>query len=516
MEYTFILPVNIDLDSIIEANPVTHIHGFKKYKLMYVLHTLSDIPSNNKDLCKEDGYIPINAELLRNQIGREYDNYLTYLIDVGIVESDNYFSRPAHKSRGYRFTPPYQTSLKQETISIGKVLWDKLHSFPVKGVRPDTSEDQSLSELAAIHRKSLLEKLPVKSKSLNQGELYTYHILTRERFSFAYKWLDERGLQIDAEAAHTYNEWLHEMRMSTTALREEYYNRKRRRWQYKDPHVQYRANYCNIEKLRTGDYQGLFDTNVFRFHTPLSNMKSELRNFITWKGKNLVAVDLSSSQPALLTGLFDPDFWAGEKKFSLQSLPFYKPNDVFRSNSHLSYIITLCKNMRGQDGEFLPELREYISLIESGEFYSRFRELVNQKIGRELASHKEIKTMMFIVLFTDNRYFGQKAAGPKRLFREVFPSIYELTRSIKAKSSEVLPILLQRIESYIMYHKIVPRITYERPDLPIFPIHDSLVVTEGNEAYVEQIMSEEIQKAIGIRPHFKRDHWSPDKVLTSA
>jgi len=49
--------------------------------------------------------------------------------------------------------------------------------------------------------------------------------------------------------------------------------------------------------------------------------------------------------------------------------------------------------------------------------------------------------------------------------------------------------------------------------MPIFSIHDSLVVTKGNEAYVERVMFDEIYKAINIRPRFKMDHWSGDNLV---
>jgi hypothetical protein len=63
------------------------------------------------------------------------------------------------------------------------------------------------------------------------------------------------------------------------------------------------------------------------------------------------------------------------------------------------------------------------------------------------------------------------------------------------------------MESYLMYQRIVPRITYERPELPVFPIHDSLATLEGQENYVQEIMKQEISRAIHINPHFKIEQW---------
>jgi hypothetical protein len=58
----------------------------------------------------------------------------------------------------------------------------------------------------------------------------------------------------------------------------------------------------------------------------------------------------------------------------------------------------------------------------------------------------------------------------------------------------------------------VPRIASERPDLPIFTIHDSIVTTVGNEEYIEQVMREEIVRLTGLNPKFGIEYWSPKSL----
>lgn len=100
----FYVPENIDLDKLIEKNPISHIPGIHRDKLLYILHLLAEIPSNNKDLTNEEGYVPINAEILEKWIGKEYLDYLTSLQETGIIETDNQFIVGV-KSGGYRFPP---------------------------------------------------------------------------------------------------------------------------------------------------------------------------------------------------------------------------------------------------------------------------------------------------------------------------------------------------------------------------------------------------------------------------
>ena len=52
----------------------------------------------------------------------------------------------------------------------------------------------------------------------------------------------------------------------------------------------------------------------------------------------------------------------------------------------------------------------------------------------------------------------------------------------------------------------------ERPNLPIFTIHDSIVTTVGNEAYVQSVLKEELTKAIGWPPQVALDYWHPSNM----
>jgi hypothetical protein len=48
--------------------------------------------------------------------------------------------------------------------------------------------------------------------------------------------------------------------------------------------------------------------------------------------------------------------------------------------------------------------------------------------------------------------------------------------------------------------KICKRISIEKPSLPIFTIHDSIITTRGNESYIQLVMKEELEKGIGKVP----------------
>jgi hypothetical protein len=123
-----------------------------------------------------------------------------------------------------------------------------------------------------------------------------------------------------------------------------------------------------------------------------------------------------------------------------------------------------------------------------------------------------VKIAVFQVLFTDNRFIGQADAAPKRAFKNLFPSVYEVFALIKKADKTLLPRLLQRIESHLILQVVTKRIARERRTLPIFTIHDSIATTEGNVEYVKKIFEEELYNAIGYLPTLSVEHWHPSRM----
>ena len=86
----------------------------------------------------------------------------------------------------------------------------------------------------------------------------------------------------------------------------------------------------------------------------------------------------------------------------------------------------------------------------------------------------------------------------------------KILEDYKDQDNRYLSLLLQQIESTLILKHIVPRIASERPDLPIFTIHDSVATTVGNEEYIERVMREEIERLTGLQPKFGIEYWDPN------
>jgi hypothetical protein len=147
---------------------------------------------------------------------------------------------------------------------------------------------------------------------------------------------------------------------------------------------------------------------------------------------------------------------------------------------------------------------EYENYVNSGEFYKKLADAIYPSITFD---KQNMKTMIFTILFSNNRFIGQPGAEPKKDFRDAFPNVYELFKLIKVKNHRALAHLLQRIESKIMIESVASRIAKERPNLPFFTVHDSIATIEGNEDYVANIIKEEVLLLTNLNVNLGLENW---------
>ena len=86
--------------------------------------------------------------------------------------------------------------------------------------------------------------------------------------------------------------------------------------------------------------------------------------------------------------------------------------------SNLSSFIMVCKSSETQSPK---GFQAYIDECENGALYEFIQSELKDKCQILIEDRKTLKEILFTTLFTDNRYFGQKGAEPKRLFKQLFP-----------------------------------------------------------------------------------------------
>jgi hypothetical protein len=458
------IPRNLDLDKMLADNPPAfkyHIDNFK-----HILGLITEIPSKNKDILNKGEYVPINGTILQKYI-HDYRKHLDYLIDNDVIETDNHFI-PGEKSKSYRFTYNYQQFLKP--VSITKA--------------------------------SLIKNLSTISP---------YQLRMRKKYNYLYQWFTP-DLKIDFEAAHQY---LCNRLKEDTILKAS----NPRLYDKLNPLLRFNASYIAIQKIIAHDYHFSIDTSVGRCHTSLTTIHSKLREFIKFGNLKLVSIDIKNSQPCFSGLLLNPYFFqkiekGGEKSlFNIHST--FKNLNIKHKDKSINNI--LLSIMLVKEGESIANkgFKEYLNRVQDGSLYEFIQQEIHQKTGKNITDRKELKEVIFTVLFTDNRFIGQVKAKPKQLFRDIFPDVYNVFAAIKKHDSTLLPRLLQSIEADLMLNHVAKRISIERPDMPIFTIHDSITCPVGNEDYVKAVIEEEMLSKIRMKPTLKAEYWSPNENTSS-
>lgn len=491
---TILLPHNLNLEALLGENPPRV--RLRVENLKYILGLLSELPAYDHRLFtsqqEEALYVSLNAKLLKEKVGN-YHHYLRYLQDVGVLECNGTYL-VGYKSKGYRFTQAYQVKLIKGVISRPKL---------VKHTELEEQEDESVAQQYA-------------------------HLI--RHFD---------GLEIDYEQAQEYVDGLYE---------EESYSPKPKISQ--NAAIRYGAYQTMINHLveHTGRFK--VDTKGHRFHSPLTNLKKELRQFLTYKGEPLVALDLSCSQSYLATLLFNVDFYQSAEattRLALASLPaetqalfsedllariidyITKYNNVYSSISSIclpsspvcplmvekneveSHSSGMAVAKESTSKTEVDEIKTYLSFLADGKFYERLGEKIQRATGRSLKTRQQMKEVIFTVLFSMNREKHPALVSRKKAFAQVFPWISGLFELLKANDHSSLALLLQTIESEIFLNHIAQRITAERPEAPLFLIHDSVATTPAYIDYVESVMKEELKRAVGVVAHLKQEEWGGEK-----
>jgi hypothetical protein len=470
-ECKYYLPYNLDLRVLEKECPPSFVYSTDK--AMYLLSLINTIPANNRSkYADSEGWTPINSSTIQNVSIRNFPDYKKWFIQLGIIECDGQYI-PDEKSFSFRFTEEYRTPIVPVNFSTKCTFANKTQKL-LKPIDKDT-----------------------------------------QKYPYLHKWFN-KSLTIDDSAAICYlglRHMIDRKEDKTKAL------------------GRYNSAVIGVNKMTDSNHYFSVDTTAGRLHTNFTSMPKEIRNFTKYDGQELVSLDFKNSQPVMSTLLFAPQFWVknetiyeNEQKMvdlltNISVLDpyffnFYNLSSKFLPILNISTYTTYtyaCPLMLAEMGVPIEneDVGTYMTEVLKGELYEYIEKRVQELNGDyEERTRKEIKTMIFTIMFSSNK----KSSSEKDLFKQLFPSVNTMFAFIKRTKKELLPIMLQTIESKLFLDRIAGRIAQERPELPIFTIHDSITTTLGNESYVERIMEEETIKAIGVRPSIEASTWSQSNI----
>lgn len=485
---TFYLPSTLDLDAIVAQNPVDF-NPFKIDKLAYLLHLISAIPVTNKNIKTPLGFVPLHSTAMQNVV-QNYKDYMDYAERTLIIIRDPSYSKGNH-SKSFRFTDAHCGALNAY-IPTDTILIQNIKRYREKRLKT-----------VANHK----------------------HLT---------KWFNP-NLKIDYKKIIAFIEEERMLKEDNEIL----LDKKKSEQNYKSPYQQFACAQLSAEYIARGEYNLKIDDNVHRFHSNLTNMRSMVRNAITYDGKKIVAVDIKNSQPYFSTLLLEENFWQPQnspkkRQISKCSIKDYDPRASKRVFSINNKVIlgnrkVILENIKDKLplhstimlGETMVPLMNkglkgdvslFIDLVVRGCLYEYLEQQFKTQLGMQDVDRSTAKIAVLQTLFSGNQFIATEEAMPKKLFSELFPSVYTVFKTIKRKEKNLLALLLQNIESHFIIEVIARRIAKEYPDLPLFTIHDSIATTEGNEYIVEAIMKEELEKGVGYAPSLKLEYWDPKNI----
>jgi hypothetical protein len=399
----------------------------------------------------------LNAQILQGKI-RRYNNCLSYLIENAIIETDNQYIAGS-KSKGYRLAREYAEQEYQA---------DNITKFSlIKKSREDREREIALKR--------------------NYGHLT--------------KWFDN-GLQIDYDGA-----------VSTLKVLLE----KDQEEGISNALERYQLRLLSVEKLQKGIFSLNVDDTDRRFHSNITNLKSELRNHLTYNGQQLCSIDIKNSQPFLSTILFNPYFYNkggnGVCLYNLSPKIFQTAKPVFSSIlSTISPFNSIIMLVKSDVTQCSSDIELYCTLVDKGGLYDYLNEQYYLKTGIKFdlsipVQKRQLKQTVFVTFFSDNRFLYQDEAENKLFFAELFPSVYQIFKLVKRGDNSRLAVILQLMESEIVLQRATKAISRSYPELPIFTIHDSIVTLSEYREVVRQELKAQCEGVIGLQPSLSYDQW---------
>ncbi|MCH4551999.1 hypothetical protein [Aestuariibaculum lutulentum] len=441
------IPSSIDVEGFLTKYPPEF-----KYKIDHFYFIVEYLAKGMEhgDLDQNLGFINTSSVILQKRI-KNYKQYLDHMLEHGFIRTDMEYI-PGYKSKGY--------------LISGR-----------------NKEDMTINFIPIQDAVSKRNRIKDNAKTIAKNKK------TEKNYPYLTKWFNEK-LEIDSQKAKLK---LNELfPVETGGIRGPKIGTP-------SSHTKKVKAIYSISKLENLNFYYSVDDNVGRFHSNLTNIKKELRNYITYDSKKLVNVDIKNSQPFFSTLLFNTAFYEEKSEnFNMYKMPSLS-KVIGEESEYISLIIMLGKTL---ESTMNTSFSEYLDMVNSADFYNT----IHTKLYPEQPFDRpKVKLMILIYFFSKNRSKSQF----KKDFKNALPEVHKLFALIKRKNHKALSHILQRIESEIIIERVTKLISIEKPELPIFTIHDSVVTTQGNENYVSDVIKDEIKLATGLDVKLGLEYWNP-------
>ncbi|OFY84540.1 MAG: hypothetical protein A3F72_14135 [Bacteroidetes bacterium RIFCSPLOWO2_12_FULL_35_15] len=232
-----------------------------------------------------------------------------------------------------------------------------------------------------------------------------------------------------------------------------------------------------------------------RLDTNITNLKGDLRQFIIG---DYVSIDLRNSQPFLLSILLGTIINKDSKQQGSLCCNLHILNLLKTFGSRrIRGVINIHQNDKKA---YLVNLNDFASSVTLGNLYEDFVERYSNGLTR-----KDVKDIMFKVMFSKNESKKNKNFIPfekeKKIFAKVYPYVYNSIKMLKSKDNVLLPVFLQKLESYIF----IDCIAKDLVNAGIIPltIHDSVIIKAEQKEKALEIIKRTFSELFDVIPTFE-------------
>ncbi len=467
---TIVIPTSVDVKAMVAGLNVspTKAKGFE----MRINYFLSQVMTTNENwkLNKENNfYRNICSEKMKQIIGDDYYKILGLLTNKfdPIVECDESYSNIdgiEPKCKGYRLTSRYNT---------GNYIYRQLPAkFATKVLKylPEDAESLKMTK----HYSFLIEQYQKHQMSIN---------------SSVYEYISNFG-KVLVQRVENENSYQKQLIYNLIG-----------RWLF------------DVQKIKDGDFNPKVAGSNHRLNSVFTNLPKGLRGFVECNGKSFYSVDVSASQPYILSKVLDVLFFEsigygfnlctifGDVFYKLQNNGLIRPNILSSCSGRYPFMW----------GEFffpneVKSIIEFQGLPFSKDFY---RYVISEGISNPLTDddllikRKEFKDKMMYILFSDKKGF-RRFDDQIKMFTKVFCGVnkwIELSHQVIGKSD--FSLLMQRCESWLLLNNVSREFLNLNPEIPLFSIHDGLFTFKEYTQDLAGLIQKTCCEYIGVEPGLK-------------
>ena len=456
-----------------------------KHKIYYFISLLTDTNDNYRLNKENGGYHKLCSGELKKVLGSK-DFYVIRDLLMNpsdpIIEVDNSWHNPnggnsSGYCQGYRITPKYNTG-----EVVFKTIPKKLSKVITKYADKDTSAADAAPDYIFL---------------LDQFESNTLSFDPK-----VYEFISNFSQQL---LVRIQNNNPYQIKLVHNLIG---------RWIYYIRQIEDNKSWCKVSPKN------------HRLNSSITNLPRLLRPFLLFNGESLTCVDVTSSQPYLLSSIMQAKFYNesrvgynlktiypelyrelidnGSIDTSNTCIGYYSSNtgytNSFISNLSNSSSFMWCNFFTAPDIDSITNYTQapfyldfYTDLLNRYYTYNNIPKRVAQKEDRE-----KLKGTMMFVLFDENK--GHRNNNLQiQMFQSVYPGVEKWLNQIHTLiGKKRFSYLLQRAESYLLLNVICKEFIEQHPTAPLITIHDGIFTTKEYVRNLNGFVLRRLREITGI------------------